>query len=58
MGYCNACQSAGSVNGYGFCEICGAEHAGGTELSLMQPAAPFDKQEITSIPATALGGGR
>jgi hypothetical protein len=26
MGYCDACQSAGSVNKYGFCEICGTEH--------------------------------
>jgi len=33
MGYCNVCMSAGSVNGQGFCEICGTEHAtetGGT----------------------------
>ena len=27
MGYCNVCMSAGSVNGQGFCEICGTEHA-------------------------------
>jgi len=26
MGYCDECQSAGSVNKYGFCEICGSRH--------------------------------
>ena len=26
MGFCDACQSAGSVNRYGFCEICGTVH--------------------------------
>lgn len=26
MGYCDMCQSAGSVNRYGFCEVCGNEH--------------------------------
>ncbi len=26
MGFCTVCQSAGSVNKYGFCEICGTEH--------------------------------
>lgn len=26
MGYCDCCLSAGSVNPYGYCEICGAEH--------------------------------
>lgn len=33
MGYCDSCLSAGSVNTYGYCEICGAEHAAGS-LSL------------------------
>jgi len=26
MGYCHVCQSAGSVNQYGHCEICRTEH--------------------------------
>ncbi len=26
MGYCDVCQSAGSVNRFGFCEVCGSEH--------------------------------
>ena len=26
MGYCDVCQSAGSVDRYGFCEICGTTH--------------------------------
>lgn len=26
MGYCDSCLSAGSVNAYGYCEICGAKH--------------------------------
>lgn len=26
MGYCDSCLSAGSVNTYGYCEICGTEH--------------------------------
>lgn len=25
MGFCDMCQSAGSVNLYGFCEVCGSE---------------------------------
>lgn len=26
MGYCDVCQSAGSVNRFGFCEVCGSKH--------------------------------
>lgn len=26
MGYCDVCQSAGSVNRFGFCEVCGTTH--------------------------------
>lgn len=25
MGFCDMCQSAGSVNTYGLCEVCGNE---------------------------------
>ena len=25
MGFCDMCQSAGSVNVYGLCEVCGTE---------------------------------
>jgi len=31
MGYCDSCLSAGSVNAYGYCEICGAEHGATVE---------------------------
>ena len=37
MGYCDVCLSAGSVNGQGFCEICGAEHE--TETSIVSELA-------------------
>lgn len=35
MGYCDMCQSAGSVNRYGYCEVCGNEHETGDELNML-----------------------
>lgn len=34
MGFCDACQSAGSVNRYGFCEICGTVHEAAEPIEL------------------------
>lgn len=35
MGFCDMCQSAGSVNRYGYCEVCGNEHEVEDELSML-----------------------
>lgn len=34
MGYCDKCQSAGSVNRFGYCEICGTDHDSGGSMHL------------------------
>jgi hypothetical protein len=39
MGYCDSCLSAGSVNTYGYCEICGAEHDVAVNVSTVYDAA-------------------
>lgn len=38
MGYCDSCLSAGSVNSYGYCEICGAEHGVAMDVSTVYDA--------------------
>ncbi len=38
MGYCDVCQSAGSVNRFGFCEVCGSKH-GTTRADLILETA-------------------
>ena len=35
MGYCDMCQSAGSVNRYGYCDVCGNEHELEDELNML-----------------------
>jgi len=52
MGYCDVCQSAGSVNKYGFCEICGTGHHEEASASVLDLAkeierAAMDKPRIT-----------
>ncbi len=39
MGYCDTCQSAGSVNRYGYCEICGTEHDSGGSMKMVTDMA-------------------
>lgn len=58
MGYCNVCQSAGSVNRFGFCEICGTEHKDEAGGLLTKLAAELDEKLIEGIPASAKGGWR
>lgn len=53
MGYCDVCQSAGSVTRYGFCEICGTGHATEAETLLMDMAAALNEESLSSISATA-----
>lgn len=53
MGYCNVCLSAGSVNKYGFCEICGSEHIGEEEMLLVGLASAVDKNDSYSISGAA-----
>lgn len=35
MNYCDMCQSAGSVNRYGYCEVCGNEHEAEDQLNML-----------------------
>lgn len=53
MGYCNVCLSAGSVNKYGFCEICGSEHQGEEEMLLVGMAATVDDSDNFGISGAA-----
>lgn len=53
MGYCNVCLSAGSVNKYGFCEICGTEHKGEEEKLLVGLATTADKNNNYGISGAA-----
>lgn len=47
MGYCDVCQSAGSVNRFGFCEICGSSHEAGNRADLVaEPAQTVDLREL------------
>ena len=41
MGYCDVCQSAGSVNRYGFCEVCGTNHEAEDDLVVGPVTAEF-----------------
>lgn len=56
MGYCNICLSAGSVNKYGFCEICGTEHKGEVEKLLVGMTATVDKDKVYGIAGAVQGG--
>ncbi len=42
MGYCDRCQSAGSVNQYGYCEICGTEHKHDDVDSVLEPVSELN----------------
>ena len=39
MGFCDSCLSAGSVNTYGYCEICGTEHDLADSISTVYEAS-------------------
>jgi hypothetical protein len=54
MGYCDVCQSAGSVNKYGFCQICGTEHRISVEKLVPALVMQLEKQNI-EIPAAIRG---
>lgn len=50
MGYCDSCLSAGSVNTYGYCEICGAEHEVAGDISTVYDAATaFQAESRTDV---------
>lgn len=48
MGYCDLCDSAGSVNRYGCCEVCGNEHDAEDQENLAA-ACPADEPGISLI---------
>ena len=53
MGYCDVCQSAGSVNRFGFCEICGTSHEAGNRANLVADAAQsIDLRDIQGVLTT------
>jgi len=47
MGYCDVCQSAGSVNRFGFCEICGTEHE-----TAQKPDSTLEPAEMMELRST------
>jgi len=46
MGYCDICQSAGSVNRYGFCEICGTGHHEEASVRVLNLAKAVERAEL------------
>ena len=52
MGYCDVCQSAGSVNKYGFCEICGTGHHEEASASVLDLAKAIERAEIDELRKT------
>lgn len=56
MGFCNVCLSAGSVNKYGFCEICGTEHVQDDERLLAGLVAALDAEDTYGIMNAVRGG--
>ena len=48
MGYCDVCQSAGSVNKYGFCEICGTGHHAGS-VRVLDLAKAVEQAELDEL---------
>ena len=61
MGFCDVCQSAGSVNKYGFCEICGTVHDSAepielraAELAGFRTAEATDSRETYEVAGAGL----
>ncbi|MBI5871410.1 MAG: hypothetical protein HZB44_10750 [Actinobacteria bacterium] len=52
MGYCDVCQSAGSVNRYGFCEICGTGHHEESSVRVLDLAKAVEKAEMDGLRIT------
>lgn len=48
MDFCDECQSAGSVNRYGFCEICGTVHETAEPIQL-RTVEPFEHTKAAKM---------
>lgn len=55
MGYCDVCQSAGSVNKFGYCEICGKGHHADASVSVLDLAAATERAEVEAASMRAAG---
>jgi hypothetical protein len=52
MEYCDVCQSAGSVNKYGFCEICGTGHHDEASVRVLTLAKAVERAELDELRTT------
>jgi len=52
MGYCDVCQSAGSVNRFGYCEICGKGQHVDASVSVLELAKATERAEMEAASST------